>query len=289
MGSVGTILQAPNMHRIARAQYEQAVAEQKANNMREKATTTLAEFSRTLGNQMRLEAAGKEYNAATERLSHELEQSGKGRVNAQLQTAEARGALQAQAGVYGVGGSSIELMDTLISLQNETKLEEQSRAVELMASQGKKQTATILTNAQNSIDLQQTIGSFDYQKFVAPKPMKRRLGKLIGVAVATFFGGPMAGEAVADFAVGEWRASNADYGGANQAFGSGMAKAGTAYQQWGQRGGQSWAGAVRQGNTARNTQVTTSAASQQLGNNYDFFNTSSSDTSGFGGWGWGGY
>ena len=120
MGSVNTIMQSGNIHRIARATYEQRTQERVANNKLTAAKLSLAEFSRTLANQTRMRNAGKEYNAATTRLSHELEQAGKDRLSVQLQHAEASGALQVQAAMAGVGGSSVELMDNLIDSQRAT-------------------------------------------------------------------------------------------------------------------------------------------------------------------------
>lgn len=289
MGSgVNTILQANNITAVARANYRAATQTQEANNKKEAARVTLAEFSRTLGNQMKMEAAGKEYNYAMDQLAHELEQSGKQKLNNQLQHAEATGALAAQAGSFGVGGSSVELMDTLMDLKAATQEETRSRAVMLMASKGKVQTAQVLTNASNSFDLSQTIGNYDYQRFVEPQRMKRRLGKLIGVAVATYFGGPQAGEAVADMAVGSWKASNGDFDGAGNSFGNAAANAGKAWQQWSERGGESWGGSIRRGMNAGKTKVDSgdNVWSDAQGNNAQFFDGNSGD-SGWGGWSWG--
>ncbi len=264
MGNVGTIINAGNQHRVAMAEWERATQTQRSGNKRRAAETTLAEFSRSLRNQVQMENAGKEFNRKVESLAHELEQTGKARINTQLQYAEAEGALAAQAGMVGVGGSSVELMDSLVDLKRASQLDEQMRARELLASRGQAEAAQMVSNAAGAIDLQQTLGSFDYAVHMQPQRMKRRLGKLIGVAVATYFGGPQAGEAVADFAVGEWKASNADYGGANQAFGAGITNAGKAYKQWGERGGQAWGDAVREGwntgaNNNSNVKVTTNS------------------------------
>lgn len=287
-GSVGTILQANNITHVAKAEYRQKVQVTAANNRLSAARTTLSEFARTLGNQMRMEAAGKEYNYAQSQLSHELEQSGKANLNAQLQNAEAQGALQAQAGAAGVGGASVELMDTLMDLRQATKAEQLRRGVELMAANGKRQTAQIVLNAQSSMDLQQSIGQFDYSQYIEPVRMKRRLGKLIGVAVATYFGGPQAGEAAADFEVGTWQASNGDFQGSNASFGNAMRGAAQAYKDWGERGGQSWFSSVTQGGGKKQTQTkqTEVSGDSGSGSGYVPFFSESEGSSGWNGWGW---
>lgn len=283
MGSVGTIIQANNITRVAKARYQQQVQETSANNRREAARVTLAEFSRTLGNQMRLDAAGKEYNYAMSQLSHELEQSGKARLNNQLQHAEAQGALTAQASAFGVGGASVELMDQLIDLREATKAEQINRGVELMAANGKRQTAQIIVNATNGQDISRTFGNFDYSRYIEPERMKRRLGKLIGVAVATYFGGPQAGEAMADFAVGTWQADNGDFAGANKNFGQAARGATAAWQDYNDRGGGSWFSTVTQGSRSGGGN---SAADVDMGQGLNLFETDSG-SSGWGGWSWG--
>lgn len=260
MGSVNTILQANNKTRVAQAEYRQAVANTANTNRSEAAGSSLANFARSWSNNAKAKAAGKEYNHAMNVLSEELRAAEGGKLNSQLQLAEARGALAAQAGQVGVGGSSADLMDSLIRLQGEMDQEARDNAQTLLAARGARQTAQIMSNAYGNMDLSQSFGNFDFSQHIEPVRMKRRLGKLVGVAVATYFGGPMAGEAVADMAVGEWQASNADYDGSGQSFGRGMSNAMGAYQQWNERGGQSWGSAVAEGwgRSGGNVNVTSS-------------------------------
>lgn len=242
MGSgVNTILQANNTTRIARANYRAAVAQTKNTNLSESAKSSFGDFMRSLKNNAQIEAASKEYNANMEALSEELRARQGAGLNSQLQLASARGALQAQAGAAGVGGSSADLMDSMVRLQSEMEMESQQNAVNLLASRGAQQTGQIMARAWNGMDMSRTFGQFDYSQHIEPVAMKRRFGKLVGVAVATYFGGPMAGEAVADLAVGTWQADNGNFAGASQSFANAAQGGMQAWQQANDRGGKSWA------------------------------------------------
>jgi hypothetical protein len=144
-------------------------------------------------------------------------------------------------------------MENLIGLQAATTEEELDQAVDNMQYSGKRNLATAMMNSYMMQDFSQTMMDFDFTQHIEPKAMKGRVAKLIGVAVATYFGGPMAGEAAADFAVGEWQAENGDFQGANQSFGSSMTNAGTAWKQYSDRDGGSWGGDVIRGMRATGT------------------------------------
>lgn len=247
MDGIGTILQANNITRVARAKYQSAVATQAANNKLKKAQGDLANWSRSLGNRRKVEAAQKEFNRGVEQLSNETRQAGKQRTQNTLNSAEQRGALVARAAMTGVGGSTVEAMENLIGLQAATTQEEIDQAVDNMQYSAKENLTTALMNTYMSQDFSQTMMDFDFTQHIEPQAMKRRLGKLIGVAVATYFGGPMAGEAVSNLAVGEWEATNGNFTGANQSFGAAMTQAGGAMQQWSDRGGTAWGSDVVRG------------------------------------------
>jgi len=256
MGGVNTILQANNKTHVARAEWRAAVANTANKNRVESSKSNLANFMRTFANQTRVEAASKEFNFQMDQLSEEVRNAQGASLNSQLQLATARGALSAQAGMVGVGGSSVDLMDTMVRLQEEMDVETKDNAAKLLASRGASKTAQIMSNAYGSIDLTQTFGQYDFQEYIEPQRMKRRLGKLIGVAVATYFGGPQAGEAMADFAVGTWQASNGDFDGSGQSFGQAASGALAAYKQWGERGGQAWGASVAEGMGGRGGEAT---------------------------------
>lgn len=264
MGSVNTILQANNIHRIKQAEYEGANEVQVASNKLEAAKASLAEFSRSLGNSLRIEAAGKEFNEGVSDLAAALEGRTTNQLNSSLAAAERIGALSAQAAAAGVGGSSVALLNDTIELQRNIEQDLQRQATSRLAAKGSRANAQIMNNAYNQIDLSRALGSFDYTVRIAPQKMKNRLGKAIGVAVATYFGGPMAGQAAADFAVSEWQAGNADFQGMSRSLDSGFQHAIKGYQTWsslqGGDGPKSWFGAVTQ---RQNQQADAEAARNQ--------------------------
>lgn len=278
MGSVNTILQANNITRVARANWRAAEAKTKNTNALEVAKVNFSEYMRSLNNRAKVNAASKEYNFQMEQLSEELRAKQGASLNTQVQLAAARGALAAQSGFVGVGGSSADLMDTMVRLQSEMDQETQHNAISLMASRGALQTAQIMANAYKGMDISRTFGQFDYQQHIEPKPMKNRFGALLGAAVATYFGGPMAGMAVADFAVGMWQGSNGDFQGMSKSFDSSIQNGLSAWQQTSQRGGKSWASSTFGYNdgTGRQTKPSWGAATTQFGNNYDNFSTTTS-------------
>lgn len=279
MGGVNTILQANNTTRVARAEYRRNVAETNNNNRLQSSQSSFADAMRSIKNKTVINNASKEYNFRMEQLSEELRTGTGAGFNAQMQEAAARGALAAQAGYVGVGGSSADLMDTAVRLQAEMDQEVQSNALSLMASRGQKQAAQIMSNAYNSMDMSRTFGQYDFRQYIEPQAMKRRLGKLIGVAVASYFGGPQAGEAVADFAVGTWQADNGDFQGSGRSFASAAGNGLSAAQQWSERGGESWGSAVF-GNKSSTTKG--GANVTQFGNNYDNFQYGGTSTEGLG-------
>lgn len=287
MGSVNTILQANNTTRIAKANWRAAVAQSKNTNKLEVAKGGFSDFMRSLGNQSRVNAASKEYNFQMEQLSEELRAKQGAGFNTQVQLAAARGALSAQSGFVGVGGSSADLMDTMVRLQAEMDQETQHNAMTLLASRGASQTAQIMANAYKGMDISRTFGQFDYQQHIEPKRMKGRFGKLVAVAVATYFGGPQAGEAVADLAVADWQASNGNFQGASQTWDSAIQNGLGAWQGMSQRGGKSWASSTFNYNDGTGQRArpagTGARVTQQLGNNYDNFTTSTSGLGWFGG------
>lgn len=272
MGSVNTILQANNITRVKMAEYNAAVTVQVAGNKKEAAMASLSDFSRSLGNTLRMEAAGKQFNEATSQLAEALEARGTGKINTSLAAAERMGQLTAQASAMGVGGSSMDLLNDTVKLQRNITQDLQDEATGRLAARGARGNANIMSNAENQTDLSRSFGNFDYTVHIAPKRMKARFGKLVAVAVATYFGGPMAGKAVADLAVADWQYSNGNFEGGAKTAGQAMEAGLSAYSSWSslQSGdsAQSWFSAV----TQKNAQQTAggSTFNTNFGNNWDW-------------------
>lgn len=286
MGSINTILQSNNTTRIARAQYRSNVARRDNTNKLEVAKGNFSEYMRSLRNKAQVDAASKEYNWKMGQLSEELRAAQGSNFNTQVQEAAMRGSLTAQAGAVGVGGSSVDLMDTMVRLQSEMDQETQDNAMKLMASRGAEQVGQLIVNAYKGMDMSRTFGQFDYSEFIEPKPMKRRFAALVGTAVATYFGGPMAGEAVASAFVGNWQASNGDFQGMSTSMGNVMSNAAGAMSDWDARGGKSWASSafVYNDGTGRQPRNNVKPSNNSGGANTNK-KSGSSSKGGFG-WGW---
>lgn len=240
MEQLGTIFQAHNTTRVAKANYRSQVAATKAGNDIAKAKGDLANWSRSLSNRRMMTAAGKQYSRAMEQVANLAASSVKEDMNLGLSNAEQIGVMQARAAYSGVGGASVDAMENMIALQAATTQQELDDAIAMALHYGKEDASTSYGNSLKSQDFSQQVMNFSYQEFIEPKKMKYRLGKLIGVAAATWFGGPMMGEAAANAAVGDWQASNGNFTGAAQSFGNAAGGALSAWQGWNERGGVAW-------------------------------------------------
>jgi hypothetical protein len=289
MGSLTAILQSGNTTRIAKANYRAQVADTANTNKLEGAKVGFAGFMRGLNNKAKLDAASREYNYQVGALDEELRGASTQSINSSLQLATAQGALRAQAGAVGVGGNTVDLMDTLTRLQTDANNEQQNNAINLMASKGAKSTASIISGALGNLDMTRTFGQFDYRSYIQPKDLKHKALTLVGIAAATYFGGPQAGEAAADGAMGEWQARNGNFTGAMQSYGGAVTNTTAALKSSAQRGGQSWASSAFNFNdgTGGSTADVTSQGSgmYSLGGDTSYLN----DSSGFGGGDSGGF
>lgn len=253
MGSVYEIYNSPNVHRVRVAEYDSAIQVRTANNKKEAAAAALAEFSRSLGNNLRMEQAGKRYNEEINALAQTMEGRATVRLSASLAASEKLGQLQAGAAAAGVGGSSIELLGDTVALQRNIEQDLQRVTTERMGAAGMRTAASSFTAQAVSQDFSRTLGNFDYTINVAPQPLKHRYLKLLGVAAATYFGGPQAGQAAADAAVGEWKQNNGDWDGAARYLGRAASGLIASTKDWG--GGDSesnsWFGRVTQSSNVK--------------------------------------
>lgn len=241
MGSVVQIVYAGNTYRKELAEYEAAKTVRKATNKANAAQATLADFSRSLGNQVRMENAGKDYNEQIGQISDKLNSRVTVNVNQSLAASQRLGAIQSQAAAAGVGGSSVQLLDQLTQLQRNTVQQEQATQTTQFASSATRANVRQLTAKQGDLDFTTAHANLDFTTDIAPAKPKGRVGALIAIAVATYFGGPQAGQAAADSYVAEWKARDGKW--ADSANLADRAAAGytAAFQQLGQRGGKSWA------------------------------------------------
>ncbi|WP_334166769.1 hypothetical protein [Achromobacter mucicolens] len=139
-----------------------------ANNAFTAAQATLQNTLRSLGNQEKMRVFGQQYNSLETNQARVLDGMVRGKLAARLRGAATLGALRADAAARGVGGTSSELMRSVLSLQTGAALttaEDNEKYVQfdsLMQKQG------LIRTAVNSQDQGQSLPNLDYGINIAP-------------------------------------------------------------------------------------------------------------------------
>lgn len=253
MGSVFDIYNSPNTYRVDHAKWEGDKQMREARNQKEVAFASLKNFQTSEASKRRLTAAGAEYNRNMTVLGQALNQANATKLNTQLAAEQSLGSLEAQGAALGVGGSSMDLLSDLTKMQRNVQLEAASQEQKSLSIFGAEDAANGLDGAWQAIDNSVHFANLDYSTQIEPTKLKNRWGALIGTAVATYFGGPKAGEAFADTVMATHKAAQGDNQSASSYFGSAVGNATGAYQEWssmqdGSGKAQSWFQAVRDRN-----------------------------------------
>lgn len=220
--SFANILFASAEHTRIQAQIDAQRITQKARNEAAGAQAALANFSRALSNKRALDAAGAEISAINENIGRNLDAASYGQLGQRVAAAEELGASVATAAAAGVGGSTIDLYNQQIMASYSREEDQADRALQsdlYLATEAKGNT---LQNAVNGLDSSQTFANLDFRQFVDHKKMSApsQVAALAGSALATYYGGPKAGQAVADAFVGYNDAQNGNFGAAATRFDS---------------------------------------------------------------------
>lgn len=139
-----------------------------ADNAFSAAQATLQNTLTSLGNQEKMRAFGQQYNSLETNQARVLDGMVRGKLAARLRGAATLGALRADAAARGVGGTSSELMRSVLSLQTGaalTSAEDNEKYVQfdsLMQKQG------LIRTAVNSQDQGQSLPNLDYGINIAP-------------------------------------------------------------------------------------------------------------------------
>lgn len=229
MGSIAGILTSGAEHSIAQAKIDNARKTQASGNLRSAAESSLARFTQSLANSRAMKAAGQQINAQTQNIAHMTDQAITGSAFQRLEAASALGEATAQAAAAGVGGSSIDTYKDTMRLRDAINEEAASQElsannINMSANKGAILEDAVASQNNNSIQTQ-----LDYTEYVDHVRLKNKLGALVAVGTATYFGGAKAGMAVADTVLAGNKYANADYQGGNalltQAAGSLMSAA----------------------------------------------------------------
>jgi len=234
-----SIINSGNDYRTRNAEYYATLKTNVSGNKKEAAEVSLENFSTSLGNQRRMEAAGEQYNDTVDQLASQLESRTTLNLNTALGAAQTLGAIQADSGAAGVGGSSIELLSHTTELQRNITQQETTNTTQQAAKSGQMGAVENLARGLGSNDLTEAIGNFNYTNPIKPMKMQNKWLKVIGVAIATFFGGPQGGQAAADFAGGQYQYENQNPQQAYNDWDHAASEAGSAIKGYQERGG-SW-------------------------------------------------
>lgn len=232
MGSAMEILNSGNTHKIKQAEIEGKRITQAAYNEREAATTSLQRFAQSLGNQRKLDAMGKEFNARTQNIGAALDAAVTGTFQQRLAAAAELGAVTVMANSAGVGGGSVEAYRRTLNLRNAIQEEGQERAKDNNVINAVESRNSVIGNTVAALENNDFSPSFDYTIYLDHIEQKNKVGAAIAIGVASYFGGAQGGMAASDAIASGNRSANGDTAGSNRLLGSAAGNAGGAYQYY---------------------------------------------------------
>lgn len=216
---MGELIYADEIHRVKQSQIDAARITQASGNERRGAETALSQFSASLANMRRMDAAGEAINDITSNTARIMDKAVAGKMSSRIQAAEELGMVAAMAGSAGVGGGSLAKFNERIKLSNAIREQAADREVDTIAHNSGRQRANQIKNATAMMDNNVYRANLDYTQYVdhkKPSFIEQTVG--IGLtAAATYFGGPQAGAAVMGVFESRQAARNGDYGSASNA------------------------------------------------------------------------
>lgn len=239
---MGQILYGGAIHIREQAKIDAARITQKSGNERRGAESALQQFSASLANQRRMDAAGKQVNANAENVARNLDATASGNLMLRVRAAEELGSSIAMAASAGVGGSSVEAYNATLRLNRAMQEEQQDRATRSDLINATQATGEALEEAAAGLDNNVYRANLDFTQYVDHKKMGT-LEKLFWVgsaAAATVVGGPQAGSAVLGVAESKMSAMNGDYASASQSLTGAVQNGFSAYRDYRSTGGHYW-------------------------------------------------
>lgn len=228
---MGEIVYGSAIHIRKQAEIDAARITQKSGNALRGSQTALQQFSASLGNKRRMDAAGSQINDSAGNSARLQRSLTHGRMQGRIQAAEELGAAAAMAGAAGVGGASVEAYNETVRLHSAMKEAAAERAVGQQEWANGEQRANALKAAVADQDNNVYRANQDYKQYVDHKAMPF-LEKIVAVGAtvaATVYGGPQAGAAVMGVFEARQASRNGDFAGASSsltgAFQNGMGAA----------------------------------------------------------------
>lgn len=217
---MGSLLTANAQYIAKQGQIDANRIAQKGANERRAAESDLQRFNQNLANKKILEAAGKNYNTATENIGRNLDAATYGDFMTSMAASEELGAASAMAAAAGIGGSSVEAYNATIERSNAVQQELSDRNLRTDLYNAYDARGRILTDAVGSFDNNIYRADIDVRKWAdARKPSTFGTILTLGLAAgATYFGGPQAGQAVLAAGSAIQQANSGDFDGAARSF-----------------------------------------------------------------------
>lgn len=182
-------VEAENLINAANADSRNLLRE--AGNEFQAAQVAFATTVRSVKNQEAQRAAGQQLDTFQTNVLRAADQMVRGRLGAQLQAASTMGALRADAAARGVGGSSAEMLRSVVASQlASAETQEADRRGQISYDQALQKSGLVRT-LYLSQDLGQELPSMDYGIDIAPvkqAPLFFQQGSPIRDAVASVFG-----------------------------------------------------------------------------------------------------
>lgn len=164
-----SIANARNQYTVARAMAGLSRAEaaannkiRQANNLRANVDADLTNWTRSVQNQRRMEAAGNAQLAGVTNLLRSRDQQTNESLESRLSAAETIGALAANAALSGTGGSSIDGMERAVRLRDQRSQHYADKQAGLVDYDALAQIAGIVPQAASGMDLTVTQANQDF-------------------------------------------------------------------------------------------------------------------------------
>lgn len=219
---MGELMFSGAIHITEQSKIDAARLTQASGNEVRGSNAALQQFSASLGNKRRMEAAGAAANDVSGNVARLKASLTAGTMNERIRASEELGAVAAMAGAAGIGGSSVEVYNETLRLHNAIREQAVEASVGDQVWASEQQRANVLKSAVAGMDNNTYRANIDYTKYVDHNKMGF-LEKTIGIAAvvgATVVAGPQAGAAVLSLVEARQQASNGDFASASASMSS---------------------------------------------------------------------
>lgn len=242
MSSALSILNSGNVHIREQAKIDAARIAQKGRNELKAAQAGANQRLQAFVNQQRVTAAGEQRADILSNMARNLDAATSGRLLDRLAASEAIGANIAAASAAGVGGTTVDMVNSTLRVNESFSEERQDRAIAADMYAMGKQAGNVMDDAYSGQDMQTFQAGLDYSQYVDHVKMSglQKVVAFAGAATATYFGGPQAGDAVLGLFDAQNRAANGDFDGAASRYATSFTQGVNALSAYTKRGNEAW-------------------------------------------------